>query len=229
VLVAMLMCAVENEPPDTPKGDDEIARLLRGDDQVVGELFVQYRERLERMLDYRLDRRLYGRVDPSDVLQETYIEVARRIHEYRAAPSVSFFVWLRQITFQTLLTIHRRHLGQKRNAGQDVSLHTNDHRAAAPFSLADQLLTSLTSPSQVAIRNEHYWQLRDAIDRMDPTDREVLSLRHFEQLDNSEVAQTLGLSKTAASNRYVRALKRLRGVVAATPPEEARQPLGSFR
>ena len=190
-------------------GRDELELLRSGSKDTLAVRFLHYRDRLERMVDFRLDPRLLGRVDPGDVVQEAYIEVARRIDHFLVAPNVSLFVWLRQITWQTMMDIHRRHLGQKRNAGQDVSIDdSRDDSTLRP--LAQQLAGSLTSPSQAAMRNEHVQQLKLAVQRMDTLDREILVLRHFEQLSNGEVAEVLRISKTAASNRYMRALKRLR-------------------
>ena len=195
----------------------EIALLRDGGEDALAELFSCYRSRLERIVDFRLDARLQGRVDTSDVLQEACIEAARRLNEYLASPNVSLFVWFRQITWQTLLGIHRRHLGQKRNAGQEVSLHRHDSGGTTSLALAQQLDGGLTSPSQVAIREERWTQLREALDGMDEIDREIIALRHFEQLGNGEVAEILNIKQTTASNRYVRALKRLREILAATP------------
>ncbi len=203
-----------------PMCGNEFALLRRGDHDALAQLFSKYRDRLERMVGFRLDPRLLGRVDPADVVQEAYIEVARRVDDFLKDPTVSLFVWLRQITWQTLLNVHRRHLGQKRNAAQEVSLQVSlqggQHGPTSAFPLAQQLAGSLTSPSQAAIRNERMTLLRKAIAGMDRMDREILALRHFEQLDNGEVAEILGIRKTAASNRYVRALRRLRGCLDAT-------------
>ncbi len=193
-------------------GHDELGRLRSGGKDALAAVFLDYRDRLERMVDFRLDPRLLGRVDPADVIQEAYIEVARRVDSFLAAPAVSLFVWLRQITWQTLLDVHRRHLGQKRNAGQDVSLD-GPRGASTASPLAHQLAGSLTSPSQAAMRNEHVLNLKRAIAQMDALDREILVLRHFEQLTNGEVAEVLQLSKTAASNRYMPRLE-----TAATVP-----------
>ncbi|MBM4093754.1 MAG: sigma-70 family RNA polymerase sigma factor [Planctomycetes bacterium] len=192
--------------------------LLRSDgSDGLAELFSAYYGQLKRMVDVRLDPRLRGRVDSADVLQESYIEITRRIDDYLAAPDVSLFVWFRQITWQTLLTVHRRHLGQKRDAGREVSLHQPVGPHSASPGLSQQLVGSVTSPSQVAIRHERWTMLRQAIDSMEPLDREVLMLRHFEQLGNTEVAEVLQVTTTAASNRYVRALKRLKEMLVAAP------------
>ena len=129
-----------------------------------------------------------------------------------------FFVWLRFITGQRMLIVHRRHLGAKmRDAGEEVSLYRKAMPEATTMSLAAQLLGQLTSPTQAAVRAELQLQLQQALNGMDATDREVLILRHFEELNNNETAEVLGISKTAASNRYVRALRRLREILAAIP------------
>ena len=199
-------------------GTDELLMVRRGGRDALADLFSRYRSRLERMVDFRLDPRLVGRVDPEDVLQEAYIEVARRIDDFLVAPRVSLFVWIRQITWQTLLAAHRRHLAQKRNAGQEVSLAGPRDGSATSLSLASRLAGHWTTPSQAAIRDERLVMLRRAIDHLDGVDREVLALRHFEQLGNAEVAEILGISKTAASNRYVRAIKRLTDYLDAVTP-----------
>jgi RNA polymerase sigma-70 factor (ECF subfamily) len=177
----------------------------------MGELFAQYRDRLRVMVRLRMDRRLQGRVDPSDVLQEAFFEASQRIGDYHQKQPMPFFLWLRFLTAQRLLNVHRRHLGAKmRAANEEVSIYRGAIPEATSVSLAAQLLGRLTSPDNAAMRAELQLQLQEALNRMDPIDREVLTLRHFEELNNNEVAQVLGISKTAASNRYVRALGRLR-------------------
>src|SRR5262245_18444298 len=170
------------------------------------------------MVRLRLDRRLQRRVDPSHVLQEAYLDASRRAPEYALAPDLQFFLWLRLLTGQRLLMVHRQHLGAKmRDAGQEVSLYRGALPQASSVSLAAQLLGRLTSPSLAAQRAEMQLRLQEALNGMDPLDREVLTLRHFEELSNSETARVLGLQKSAASNRYVRALKRLKEVLSGIP------------
>ena len=193
--------------------DSQLAELEVGGQQALAQLFSQYQNRLKQMVRFRLDQRLWGRVDPADVLQESFIVTSRRLPDYLRDPAVPVFVWLRAMTAQALVDIHRRHLGVKmRNASLDVSMVSPGGQATS-LSLAARLVADLTSPSQAAIRQEMIQSLRAAFDSMDPIDREVLALRHFEELSNSEVAEILGLQKSAASNRYLRALKRLRTVM----------------
>jgi RNA polymerase sigma-70 factor (ECF subfamily) len=169
------------------------------------------------MIYVRLDKRFYGRIDPADVLQESYMEAARRIDQYVADPAVPLFVWLRQLTIQVLIDLHRRHLGAKmRDARQEISLNGSPHDPLnTSQALAAHLVADWTSPSQAAIREETLAELRAALQSMDPIDREILALRHFEELGNNEVAAILGLQKSAASNRYVRALRRLKQILSS--------------
>lgn len=200
--------------------DGEIQRLRTGGIEATAELFSSYRNQLLRMVEFRLDRRLYGRIDAGDILQEAYMEVARRIDSFLDDPQVSFFVWARQITWQTLLMAHRAHLGvQKRDARQEVALGAGRTQGTA-VSLASRLAGDVTSPSQGAIRDERAAQLRLALDSMDEMDREVLALRHFEQLSNKDVAEVLSIQKTTASNRYVRALRRLKEIMDEVMPHD---------
>jgi RNA polymerase sigma-70 factor (ECF subfamily) len=203
---------------DSPEIQIRLERFHKGDQRALAELFDRYRERLKRMVRLRLDRRLQGRVDDSDVLQEAYLDIARRAPEYAANPTMPFFLWLRFLTGQRLLAIHRQHLGAKmRDVGHEVSLYRGALPQASSVSLAAQLLGRLTSPTQAAVRAEMQLRLQEALNGMDPLDREVLTLRHFEELSNSETAAVLGLTKSAASNRYVRALKRLKDVLSSMP------------
>jgi RNA polymerase sigma-70 factor, ECF subfamily len=195
---------------------DQTAALLdrlRGEDaEALGELFELHRDRLWRMLYVRLDRRLSSRLSSEDVLQETFLDVARRIGEYLENPNVPFYVWLRFLTIQRMQMLQRTHLGAKmRSVSQEVSLPEGS--LASAESMAGQLVGHMTSPSQAAIRHELQDRLRAALEEMDPLDREVLALRHFEELGNNEVAEVLGISKDAASKRHVRALMRLREIL----------------
>ena len=203
-----------SDDSDTP---DLLRRAAAGDAQALGGLFDRHRDRLRRMVQVRLDRRLQGRIDPSDVLQEAYLEFARSLADYLRNPAVPFFLWLRYLTGMKLHALHRHHLGTKaRDAGREVPLHGALPRASS-VSLAARLLGRLTTPSQAAVRAELRLRVQDALNAMEALDREVLALRHFEQLSNAEAAEVLGIGETAASNRYVRALKRLRKALQGVP------------
>jgi RNA polymerase sigma-70 factor (ECF subfamily) len=200
----------------------EIDELLRragdGDERAVTELFDRYRKRLRQMIRLRLDRRLQGRVDPSDVLQDAYIDLTEQLPSYFARPEMPFFLWLRLVAGQRLMRVHRLHLGAAmRDAGREVSLYKGALPQASSVSLAAQLLGRFTSASQAAVRAERQLQLQAAINGMEEIDREIIALRHFEELSNGEVAEILGLSKAAASNRYIRAMVRLQAILESLP------------
>jgi RNA polymerase sigma-70 factor (ECF subfamily) len=203
---------------DTAETRQLLSQAAAGDMQALGELFGRHRDRLRRLVQVRLDRRLQGRVDPSDVVQETYLEFARALPQYVRNPPMPFFLWLRCLTGRKLQALHRRHLGsQMRAAQREISLAGGTLPQANSESLAAQLLGTITTPSQAVMRAELQRQVQEALNALEPLDREVLALRHYEQLSNAEVAVVLHLSAAAASNRYVRALKRLKRFMAGWP------------
>jgi RNA polymerase sigma-70 factor (ECF subfamily) len=170
------------------------------------------------MIALRLDQRLQGRIDASDVIQEAYLEAATRLEDYLRQPTMPFFLWLRFLTGQKLTELHRHHLGaQMRDAGREVSLYRGSLPETSSAALAAQLLGRDTRPSEAAVRAERKLRLQEALNTLDPMDREVLALRHFEQLTTPEVAQVLGVKEAAASKRYLRALKRLKEVLSSMP------------
>lgn len=194
-------------------------RASSGDETALADLFVHYRKRLGRMVQLRLDRRLQGRVDTSDILQESYLDVVQQFSSYLAKKEeMPFFLWLRLVAGQRLIRVHRQHLGaQMRDVGREVSLYRGALPEACSGSLALQLLGRFTTASQAAVRAEMQLELQEALNSMEAVDREVIALRHFEELTNGEVAQVMGLSKTAASNRYIRALGRLQSILESIP------------
>jgi RNA polymerase sigma-70 factor, ECF subfamily len=195
-----------------------LRRAAQGDQAAWGALLVRSRDRLRRMVALRLDRRLQGRVDPSDIIQEAYIDASARLAEYARQPDMPFFLWLRFLTGQRLVRVHRQHLGaEMRDVAREVSLYRGALPAATSAALAAQLLGRDTRPSEAAVRAERSIRLQEALNSMDRTDREVLVLRHFEELSNTEAAAVLGLDKSAASKRYARALIRLKDVLANRP------------
>jgi RNA polymerase sigma-70 factor (ECF subfamily) len=202
------------------EADREVAvlveRLRAGDQVALAELFARHRDRLRRMVELRLDQRLAGRVSASDVLQEAYIDALKRVEHYFAKPDQPFFGWLRLIVGQRLADLHREHRAAKRNATREVPMFRGAPGADSGC-LAAYLLGEGTSPSGAAHRNEVLTRLEEALDQMDPIDREVLALRHFEELSNAETAAALGIEPAAASKRYVRALARLKVILESVP------------
>lgn len=211
------MSSLRREPESI---DALVNRVLHGDREALAAVFAVHRDRLWRIVHFRLDPRMRGRVDPDDVLQEVYLNAERRIqHVIEDAPD-GLFVWFRMLVAQTLAEIHRRHLGtQRRDPMREQSLSGGGGYSAdaTSFSISSHLFGHLTSPSQAALRKELSEQLDFALSSMEDLDREVLALRHFEELSNRETAQALGLTEQAASARYVRALTRLQHILKAIP------------
>ena len=188
------------------------------DPERFGALLEELRPRLRRMVALRLDPRLHGRIDPSDVIQETYLEASARLAEYVQKPTMPFFLWLHFLAGQKLVTLHRHHLGTRmRDAGREVSLYRGRLPEASSAALAAQLLGHETRPSEAAVRAELKIRLQEALNSMDALDREILALRHFEQLSLGETAQVLGLTESGACRRHLRALKRLKEILSSLP------------
>lgn len=189
-------------------------RVIAGDTEALAEVFARHRVRLRRLVELMLDRRLFGRIDAEDVLQEAYLDASQRIGQYVDEHSGSLLAWLRMNVKQTLFNAHRRHLGsQMRDASRDVSIFSQPWSQATSDAFARQLLAECASPSQLAIRQELVEKLDNALETLNPIDREILTLRHFEQLTNNEAAEKLGIQAKAASIRYTRALRRLKSML----------------
>ena len=190
--------------------DELINKAKQGDVVALAELFGKHRKQLRKMLELRMDRRLRGRFDPSDVLQEAFIDLAQKLPDYNKRDNLPFYLWLRLVTGERLLLFHRTHLNTaKRDVRQEVALDRKSVPHAASQSIAAALLDNYTSVSSRAIRIEKLTKLQHVLNDMDEIDREIIVLRNFEEMSNVDAAQVLGLSQNGASNRYIRALKRL--------------------
>jgi RNA polymerase sigma-70 factor (ECF subfamily) len=206
------------DEPYEPGDRELIGRAAGGDRPALAELFGRHRGRLEKMVRVRLHRALQGRVDPSDVLQEVYLDLEQQLPHYPGPGAMPPFLWLRLLTGQRLTRLHRRHLGAAmRAAGREVAIPGGDGTEADSASMADQLVDRLTTASGVVARDERARIVRQALDALDPIDREIIALRSFEGLTNNEAAAVLELAKAAASNRYVRAMARLQAALQRIP------------
>ena len=199
-------------------GSEDTNRLLdrvrAGDAAACGELLARHRPRLRRMVDLRLDRQLQGRVDPSDVVQDGFVDALARLPGYLAEPKLPLFLWLRLVVGERLSKVHRHHLGARmRDAALEVSIYRAPLPAASSAALAAQLLGRLTSPTQAAVRAERMLRVQEAVNALEPIDREIIALRNFEELSRSEAAAALGIEEAAAAKRYIRAIKRLRAAL----------------
>jgi len=206
-------------PGNTPgEESNALAKLRGGDNRALATLFDEHRDRLRRMVELRLDPRLRGRLDASDVVQEAFLDVARDLPAYLANPSLPPLLWLRLHVGRRMTTLHRQHLGTRmRDAGREISLFQGALPEASSAALASMLLGRHTSPTEAAQRAERLLRVQEALNSLDAIDREVLALRHFEQLGRAEAAQVLGITQEAGAKRYFRALKRMKDALATLP------------
>jgi RNA polymerase sigma-70 factor (ECF subfamily) len=215
--IAAMTQAAEDANENQPSESEE-------EGQAVGRLFQEHRDRLKLVVRLRMDQRLRGRIDASDVLQEAYVEALERYPDFLQDRPMPFFLWLRFIAVQKLHLFHRRHLGTKaRDAGREISLNQPLPQVSSEI-LAAQLVGKHSTPSQTAMQAEVQTRLQEALESMNPIDREILALRHFEQLTNLETAQVLGLKESTASQRYGRALLRLKDLLLSLPGFSESQP-----
>jgi len=189
--------------------DDERRMLRENGQTALASLFSTYHSRLEKIVRFRLDPRIRSRIDAADILQEAYLETSDRLQSFLESTNVSFFVWLRQQTLQTLVDVQRQQFRQKRDVNREIRFASTGTSDGTSLSIAQFLIDQLTSPSQVVVSAEEMQWLQEGLNSMNEVDREVLALRHFEQLSNIQAAEILGLTPTAASNRYLRAAARL--------------------
>ena len=196
-----------------PEQPEIIAQLRENREEALAKFFSLVRERLKPIVHFRLDYRLNGRVSESDVIQDTYVRAAQRIDSYLEKPTMPFFVWLRLEVQQQLIDIHRHHFGaEKRDIRREVAM-AKPKSDQTSMAIAAHLVAQLTSVSQLFEKAEQIASVEKSLADMNELDREVIALRHFEELSNIETAEVLGIQPAAASKRYLRALKRLREIM----------------
>jgi RNA polymerase sigma-70 factor (ECF subfamily) len=190
--------------------DELLAKMRGGSEEALAAVFSHYRERLRRIVQFRIDYRIAGRVSDSDVLQEAYIAAAKRLEHFSKQPQMPAFLWLRLLIGQQLIDLHRQHLqAEMRDVRKEVSLQQNAPSPHTSMAIAAQLAGPMTAVSEVVARAERIERLEATLNQMDPIDREVIALRHFEELSNVETAKVLGIEQPAASKRYLRAMAKL--------------------
>ncbi len=200
-----------SEPSDI---DELIERACNGDEHALASVFDLYRPRLRRMVLLRMDARVQTRFDASDVIQDAFLELSRRLPDYARDGKIPFFLWLRMMTGERLLQLHRTHLGTaKRNATKEIGLQLNPVPECSTLFIAAHLAGNFTSVDRNLVRDEVRTKLLEALNRMEEADREVLGLRHFEEMPTDEMAIVLGLTRSGVLKRYSRALRRLRSSV----------------
>ncbi len=200
--------------PESDKTHELLDGARRGSAEAVNRLWERHRESLRRMVDMRMDRALERRVDASDVVQDVLIEANRRLNDYLQNPALPFHLWLRQLAKDRIIDLHRRHrVAAKRSLDREQPLAAQVRLDQSSMDLAAQLCGREMTPAEAATWHELERRFQAAVEQLDDLDREVILMRHFEQLTNSEVAAALALSEPAASMRYLRAMRRLRALL----------------
>jgi RNA polymerase sigma-70 factor (ECF subfamily) len=190
-----------------------LERAGRGDPEARAELLVRHRERLRQMIAVRMDRRLLARIDPSDVVQDALIDAHAKLSQYLQNRPLPFYPWLRQLALERLVKLHLRHVrSQKRSVTREAAPPARLPEDSV-LELAARLVASGTTPSAHLIRDELRARVRQALLRLAPRDREILVLRHLEQLSMAEIAAVLTITEGAAKVRHVRALERVRALL----------------
>lgn len=197
--------------PDADETRDLLTRAQSGDAVALDELFTRHREPLRRIVDLRLDPALARRLDASDIVQDVLLEANQRLQEYLRQPAMPFHLWLRHLAQDRMIDAHRFHRqAQRRSLDREQGTQLPAWAGDSSVQLLAQLLDRERTPASAALQQEMERRLQDALAALDEPDREVIWMRHYEQLGNQEVAAALGLSEAAASMRYLRALRRLR-------------------
>jgi RNA polymerase sigma-70 factor (ECF subfamily) len=197
--------------PQTQETQELLAQARRGESAAVEALLARYREPVRHMIGLRLDRAIAPRVDASDIVQDVLLEASKRLADYLQQPSMPFHLWLRHIARDHIIDAHRRH-----RAAQRRSVDREQHLAPADPSsvvLAADFIDRELTPATAALRHEMQQRFQEVLGELDEDDREIILLRHFEQLSNQDAAAALGLSEAAAGMRHLRALRRLRALL----------------
>ncbi|MFO1063411.1 MAG: sigma-70 family RNA polymerase sigma factor [Pirellulales bacterium] len=206
---------------------DNTANLLNdvksGDAEAVDRLLARHRDSLHRMIQLRLDQRIKQRVDVSDVVQEVLVEANRRLQDYLRNPSMAFHLWIRQIAKDRLIDAHRRHrVSAKRSIDREQPMVVHGAVDQSSIRIAAQLCDPQMTPAEAATRREMAAHVESAIGRLNDVDRDIILMRHYEQLNNGEIAAALGLTEPAASMRYLRAIRRLREMLDSEAQKKVR-------
>lgn len=197
---------------------DETIELLggarQGDPRAIDQLMDRHRNSLHRMVACRLHHGVAQRVDASDIVQETLLAASRRLADYLKDPSVPFHAWLRQVARDRLADAYRRELADKRDVAREQNVYLGAKSSLDPIA---QIRDAQLTPATMLLRKEFEQRFHQAVEQLDEGSKEIILMRHTEQLTNSQVAELLDLSEAAAGMRYLRALRQLKSVLGETP------------
>jgi RNA polymerase sigma-70 factor (ECF subfamily) len=209
--------------PDSSETRELLAAARDGDETARNRLLERHREALRRMVGLRMDRALQRRVDASDIVQDVLVEANRRLTEYLQSTGMPFSLWLRHLARDRMIDAHRRHHAARRNVEREQPLDGRERNDQSAFDLAALVRDRELTPAAAATHHELEIRFQEAIETLEDNDREVVLMRHFEQLSNKDVAEALQISESAAGMRYLRAMRRLRALL-QEPNSEASEP-----
>ncbi len=210
--------------PESTETQELMAQAKAGSIEARDQLLARFREPVRRMIDLRIDPAIVQRVDASDVVQEVLLEASKRLQEYLQKPIMPFPLWLRHLAKDHLIDAHRRHhQAQKRGVNREQPLHRPGWADQSSLDLAGQLLDPELTPASAAIQQELQRKLQGALAELNEEDREIILMRHYEQVPNQEIAESLGLTEAAASMRYLRAVRKLKAILV---PENSAESAG---
>ena len=206
--------------PEQTVTQNLLANARQGDRAAVNRLLERHRISLKKLIQLRLDRKIARRVDASDVVQDVLMEANTRLQDYLADPRMPFHLWLRQLAQDRMIDVYRRHRGaQRRSLDREQSITAPQFSDQSGLDLMGQLADHELTPAAASIRKELEARFVLALDQLEDEDREIVLMRHFEQLGNSEVADALGLSAAAAGMRHLQALRKLRAILGDRPSQ----------
>lgn len=206
--------------PAPDRTDRLLADAKTETDGAVDRLLGEFRDPLRRMVDLRLDPALARRIDASDIVQDVMIEATQRLREYLKKPDMPFHLWLRHLAQDRIIDAHRRHRGaQRRSIDREQAITKPAWAEDSSASLVSQLVDTERTPATEAIRAELERKLTAAVNKLPDGDRDMILMRHTEQLSNQDVAKALGLTEAAASMRYLRSLRRLKQILVPDEPK----------
>jgi RNA polymerase sigma-70 factor (ECF subfamily) len=208
--------------PDTSETQQLLVAARSGNAAARNALLERHREALRRMVGMRLDKAIQRRVDASDIVQDVLVEADRRLSDYLESSGMPFQLWLRHLARDRMIDVHRRHHAARRSIDREQPLEALPHNDQSAFDLAALVRDRELTPAAAATHHELERRFQQAIEQLDEADREVVLMRHFEQLSNKDVAQALEISESAAGMRYLRAMRRLRGMLQEPPSNNGR-------
>lgn len=199
--------------PEPFQTNELLQQATTGRAEAVNQLLDRHRAGLRRMIELRMDRRMARRVDASDVVQDVLLEAHTRLTQYLSQPDIPFHLWLRQLAQDRIIDLHRRHHAQRRDVDREQSMIAPRFGDQSSLDLVAQIQDGDLTPAAATMRREMEERFLEALDQLDEDDREIIHLRHTQQLGNQEAADFLGLTPAAAGMRHTRALRKLKEVL----------------